>query len=81
MAAIPLDLPVEALHAEIMMEPGDIADLAEFIDVFQPDILRDESSITCLTDGLTTLNHSRKGKIDIRPSNPWSPTSLLVLFK
>jgi hypothetical protein len=30
--AIPLDLPVEALHAEAMVDPGDIADLAEFID-------------------------------------------------
>jgi hypothetical protein len=33
MTAIPLDLPVEA-----MMDCGDIADLAEFIDGFQPDI-------------------------------------------
>jgi hypothetical protein len=31
MTAIPLDLPVEALHAEALMDPGDIADLAEFI--------------------------------------------------
>jgi hypothetical protein len=78
MTAIHLDLPVEALHAETVMDPGDIADLAEFIDGFQPDIPRDKSSVTYFTDGLTTLNHSRKGKIDIRPYNPWSPTSLLV---
>jgi hypothetical protein len=65
MTAIPLDFPVEALHAEAMMDPGDIADLAEFIDRFQPDIPRNELSVTYLTDGLTTLNHSRKGKIDI----------------
>jgi hypothetical protein len=73
MTAISLDLPMQALHAEAMMDPGDVADLAEFIDGFQPDIPRDELSVTYLTDGLTILNHSRKGKIDIRPSNPWSP--------
>jgi hypothetical protein len=80
MIAIPLDLTVEALHAEALMDPGDIADLAEFINDFQADILRDELSDTYFTDGLTTLNHLRKGKIDIRPSNPWSPTSLLVFL-
>jgi hypothetical protein len=60
------------------MDPGDVADLAEFIDGFQPDIPRDEVSITYIADGLTTLNCLRKGKIGIRPSNPWSPISLLV---
>jgi hypothetical protein len=78
MTAVPLDLPVEALHAEAMIDPGDIADLAEFIDSFQPDIFRYELSVTCFTNGLTTLNHLRKRKIDIRPSNPWSRTFLLV---
>jgi hypothetical protein len=80
MTAIPLDLPVEARHTEAMMDPGDIADLAEFIDGFQADNPRDELPDTYFTDGLTTLNHLRKGKIDIRPSNPWNPTSLLVLW-
>jgi hypothetical protein len=79
-STIPLDLPVEALHAETMMDPGDIADLAEFIDGFQHDIPRDELSVSYFTDGLATLNHLRKGKIDIRPSKPWSPTFLLVFL-
>jgi hypothetical protein len=78
--AIPLDLPVQALHAGAMMDPGDVANLAEFIDGFQPGIPRDELSVLYLTDGLTTLNHSRKGKIDIRASNPWSPTYFLVFL-
>jgi hypothetical protein len=65
MTAIPVDLPVEALHAEALMDPGDITDLAEFVDNFQADIPRDELSDTYFTDGLTTLNHLQKGKIDI----------------
>jgi hypothetical protein len=80
MTAILLDLPVEALHAEAWMDPGDIADLAEFIDGFQADIPRDELSDIYFTDGLTTLNHLRKGEIDIRPSNSWIPISLLVFL-
>jgi hypothetical protein len=80
MAAIPLDIPVEVLHAEAMMDPGDIADLSEFINGFQPDIPQDELSVAHLTHGLTTLNHSRKGKIGMRPSDPWSPTSLFVFL-
>jgi hypothetical protein len=80
MIAIPLDLPVEILHTEALMDPGDIADLAQFIDGFQADNPEDELSDTYFPDGLTTLNHLRPGKIDIRPSNPWSPTSLLVFL-
>jgi hypothetical protein len=80
MTAIPFGLPVEALHAEALMDPGDIASLAEFIDGFQAYIPRDELSDTYFTDGLTTLNHLRKRKIDIRPYNSWSPTSLLVFL-
>jgi hypothetical protein len=61
---------VEAFHADALMDPGDIADLAEVIDGFQADIPRDELSDTYFTDSLTTLNHVRKGKINIRPFNP-----------
>jgi hypothetical protein len=80
MTAIPFNLPVEALRAEALMYPGDITDLAEFIDGFQADIPQDELSDTYFRDGFTTLNYLRKGKIDIRPSNPWSPTSLLIFL-
>jgi hypothetical protein len=75
MAAIPLDLLMRTPHSphephtQAMMDPGEIPDLIELIDAFQRDILGSELSLTSLTDGLATLNHSRNGITLAIPSN------------
>jgi hypothetical protein len=80
MAAIPLDLPVRPPPAQEMMNLGEIPKLIELIHAFQHDIPGGELSLTEITDCLAALDHSRKGKIDIRSVDPWSPISLLVFL-